>query len=70
MIKGWVKEDLTLVKIHILLARRGVEVPYRTLHRWAVANAGCGRSQVTVRVGGWRAWGGAASRLREDGADP
>ena len=36
MIKGWVTEDLTLVKVHILLARRGVEVPYRTLHRWAV----------------------------------
>ena len=49
-VKGWVKEDLTLVKIHILLARRGVEVPYRTLHRWAVANAGYGRRQATVRV--------------------
>jgi hypothetical protein len=50
MIEGWVTEDLTLVKIHILLARRGVEVPYRTLHRWAVANAGYGRRQATVRV--------------------
>lgn len=38
------------MKIHILLARRGVEVPYRTLHRWAVANAGYGRRQATVRV--------------------
>ncbi|MDQ6616685.1 MAG: hypothetical protein M3083_18560 [Actinomycetota bacterium] len=50
LIKGWVKEDLTLVKIHILLGRRGVEVPYRTLHRWAVANAGYGRTRATVRV--------------------
>jgi len=50
MIRGWVGEDLTLVKIHILLARQGVEVPYRTLHRWAVANAGYGRRQATVRV--------------------
>ncbi len=50
MIKGWVTDDLTLVKIHILLARRGVEVPYRTLHRWAVANAGYGRRHATVRV--------------------
>ncbi len=50
MIKCWVKEDLTLVKIHILLERRGVEVPYRTLHRWAVANAGYGRRPATVRV--------------------
>jgi transposase len=49
-VKGWVKDDLTLVKIQILLARRGVEVPYRTLHRWAVANAGYGRRQATVRV--------------------
>ncbi len=50
MIRGWVSEDLTLVKVHILLSRRGVEVPYRTLHRWAVANAGYGRGQATVRV--------------------
>jgi transposase len=50
LIKGWVKDDLTLVKIHVLLARRGIEVPYRTLHRWAVANAAFGRRQATVRV--------------------
>lgn len=50
LVRGWVKEDLTLVKIHVLLARRGVEVPYRTLHRFAVANAGYGRRQATVRV--------------------
>lgn len=50
VIRGWVKDDLTLVKIHDLLARRGVSVPYRTLHRWAVANTSFGRRQPTVRV--------------------
>jgi len=50
LIKGWVGDDLTAVKIHILLGRRGVVVPYRTLHRFAVANAGYGRRQPTVRV--------------------
>ncbi len=50
LVRGWVNDDLTLVKIHILLARRGVDVPYRTLHRFAVAKAGYGRRQATVRV--------------------
>lgn len=49
LIKEWVKGDLTVVKIHILLGRRGVVVPYRTLHRFAVANCGYRRSE-TVRV--------------------
>lgn len=50
LVRGWVKDDLTVVKIHVLLARRGVDVPYRTLHRFAVANAGYGRRRATVRV--------------------
>jgi transposase len=50
LVKGWVGDELTLTKVHILLARRGVVVPYRTLHRWAVANAGFGRRRATVRV--------------------
>ncbi|MGH9065546.1 MAG: IS21 family transposase, partial [Acidimicrobiales bacterium] len=50
LVRGWVKDDLTLVKIHILLVRRGVDVPYRTLQRFAVARAGYGRRQSTVRV--------------------
>jgi len=50
LIKGWVDDDLTAVKIHILLGRRGIVVQYRTLHRFAVANAGYGRRQPTVRV--------------------
>ncbi|MGI8684438.1 MAG: IS21/IS408/IS1162 family transposase, partial [Acidimicrobiales bacterium] len=50
LVKGWVADDLTLVKINILLARRGIDVPYRTLHRWAAANADYGRRKATVRV--------------------
>src|ERR1022692_4474950 len=32
-IQAWVKKDLTVVKIGVLLERRGVVVPYRTRHR-------------------------------------
>jgi transposase len=50
LIGGWVGEDLRLTKIAELLARRGVVVPYRTLHRFAVERCGFGRRDVTVRV--------------------
>jgi transposase len=44
-------DDLTLVKVHDLLARRGVLVPYRTLHRFAVQRCGFGRAErTTVRL--------------------
>jgi transposase len=49
-IKAWVKEDLTMVKIHVLLGRRGVEVPYRTVVRFCVERCGAGRRSTTVRV--------------------
>ena len=49
-ITAWVKQDLTVVKIGILLARRGVVVPHRTLARFAVERCGAGRRTVTVRV--------------------
>jgi transposase len=49
-IKEWVKADLTVVKIGILLARRGVEIPHRTLARFAVERCGAGRRRTTVRV--------------------
>jgi transposase len=50
-IAGWVDDDLTAVKIAELLARRGVEVPCRTVQRY-VAEV-CGRTRgrgPTVRV--------------------
>ena len=49
-IKGWLKNDLTVTKIGILLARRGVVVPLRTLARFCVERCGAGRRTVTVRV--------------------
>ena len=49
-ITAWVGQDLTVVKIGILLARRGVVVPHRTLARFAVERCGAGRRTVTVRV--------------------
>ena len=49
-ITEWVAQDLTVVKIGILLARRGVVVPHRTLARFAVERCGAGRRSVTVRV--------------------
>jgi len=49
-IKAWVDKDLTVVKIGILLHRRGIEVPHRTLARFAVERCGAGRRRTTVRV--------------------
>jgi len=51
LIGGWVQHHLTVTKMLDLLRRRGVVVPYRTLHRFAVERCGFvpGRG-VTVRV--------------------
>jgi len=49
-IAGWVKGGKTLVKIEDLLARSGTVVPYRTLHRFAVAECGFRVRGTTVRV--------------------
>ena len=49
-IEGRVKQGLTVVKIGVLLERRGIVVPYRTLHRFCVERCGFGRTAATVRV--------------------
>ncbi len=49
-IAGWVKDGLQLTNVHGKLERRGVVVPYRTLHRFAVERCGFGHRQATVRV--------------------
>ncbi|WP_287014856.1 IS21 family transposase [Gordonia sp. (in: high G+C Gram-positive bacteria)] len=56
-ITQWVKggapenpEPLTVTKIHILLARQGCVVPYRTLVRFATECCGYRRTTTTVRV--------------------
>jgi transposase len=49
-IAAQVKRGLSVAKIGVLLERRGVVVPYRTLHRFCVERCGFGRTAVTVRV--------------------
>lgn len=49
-ITAWVKAELQLTNIHGKLTRRGVVVPYRTLHRFACEQCGFGGRQPTVRV--------------------
>lgn len=50
-LKAWVVTDaLTVVKAHELLARQGVVVPERTLHRYALEVLGVGRSARTTTV--------------------
>jgi transposase len=49
-IEAWLKDDLTVTKIGILLARKGVVVPPRTLARFAVERCGAGRRRPTVRI--------------------
>ncbi|MDT5029254.1 MAG: hypothetical protein QOE61_5680 [Micromonosporaceae bacterium] len=49
-IRDWVGKGLTVVKIAVLLERRGVVVPYRTLHRFCVECCGFGKGATTVRV--------------------
>lgn len=50
-IRAWIDNDeLQLTNIHGKLARLGVVVAYRTLHRFAAERCGFGRRQPTVRV--------------------
>jgi transposase len=49
-IKAWLDDDLRLTKVEDLLARRGVVVPYRTLHRYAADELGFGGRGTTVPV--------------------
>ena len=50
-IRAWVSQDkLSIVKVEQLLTRRGVNVPYRTLHRFAVQQCGFRPKDTTVRV--------------------
>ena len=44
------KAGLSVVKIGVLLERRGIVVPYRTLHRFCVERCGFGKTATTVRV--------------------
>jgi transposase len=47
-ITAWVKADVPVVKIGILLARQGVVAAERTLHRFAAERCGAGGKKVTT----------------------
>jgi hypothetical protein len=49
-ITAWVKADVPVVKIGVLLARHGVVVAERTLHRFAAGRCGAGAATVTTPV--------------------
>jgi len=49
-ISAWVKADLQLTNIHGKLTRRGLIVPYRTLHRFATGQCEFGGKRATLRV--------------------
>lgn len=49
-IEAPLKDDRRLTKIEVLLRRRSVVVPYRTLHRFCVAEFGFGNRGETVPV--------------------
>lgn len=49
-IEAQLKDDRRLTKIEVLLRRRSVVVPYRTLHRFCVAEFGFGNRGETVPV--------------------
>ncbi len=49
-IAGWVEGGVPVVKIGVLLARQGVVVAERTLHRFAAERCGAAGSKVTTRV--------------------
>jgi hypothetical protein len=57
-IEAWLKPEdgsrgLRLTKVHVLLERDGVVVPYSSLHRFAVKHCGfCDKRRLTVRVAG------------------
>jgi transposase len=49
-VKKHVEDGVRLTKVHELLQRRGVAVPYRTLHRFCATELGYGRRRATVPV--------------------
>lgn len=51
-ISAWLdgSDALSVVKVHELLTRSGCTVPYRTVHRFAVAECGFRAKETTVRV--------------------
>ncbi|MEO3876764.1 IS21 family transposase [Nonomuraea sp. B12E4] len=49
-IRTWAEQGLQVEKIRLKLVRSGLQVPYRTLHRFCVQRCAFGRGKTTVRV--------------------
>jgi hypothetical protein len=49
-IEHWLRNDLRLTKVWRLLGRDGIEIPYPTLHRFAVAELAFGQKAATIAV--------------------
>ena len=49
-IESWLRDGLRLTKVRKLLVRDGTDIPYPTLHRFAVAELGFGRQAATIAV--------------------
>jgi hypothetical protein len=49
-IDGWLAGGLRLTKVRKLLTRDGIEIPYPTLHRFAVTELGFGQRATTIAV--------------------
>ena len=56
LVLGGVKAGLTLTTVVVLLARRGVQVPYRSMNHFAVEGCWFGSRQATVRVADGTQW--------------
>jgi hypothetical protein len=69
-IGDWAAAGLQLTNIHGKLTRRGVGVPYRTLHRFASERCGFRVPPADGPGRGRRSGGGVPGRLRPDGAGP
>jgi hypothetical protein len=49
-VEGERGRGLTLTKVRRLLGRQGIEVPYSSLHRFAVTHCEFGKNRITVRM--------------------
>ena len=67
LLAKWLGQDLTVVKCHQLLERRGEQVPLRTLYRFCVEELGYRRPPSTVPVADGEPGGELPGRLRQAG---
>jgi hypothetical protein len=68
LVSGWVKAEVPLTKVQVLLARRGIQVPYRTLNRFAIERCEFGVWPGDSSGGRRGARSGMPDRFRPDGS--